>query len=62
MFHTCEGARAYSLAFFGQGNGAIVLDDVSCNGTETKLTDCSYETHTEDCSHGEDAGVRCDGK
>ena len=62
VFHTCEGARAYSSAFFGQGNGTILLDDVACSGTEAKLTTCSYDPSTVDCSHGEDAGVRCDGE
>ena len=62
MFYTCEGARAYSSAFFGQGSGSILLDDVACIGTEGKLTNCIYDSFTGDCSHGEDAGVRCDGK
>ena len=62
MFYVCKGARAYSSAFFGQGNGSILLDDVACIGTEQKLTDCSYDPLTVDCSHGKDAGVRCDGE
>ena len=60
--HIREGARAYSSAFFGQGNGTILLDDVSCNSTEAKLTSCRYDPSTADCSHEEDAGVRCDGE
>lgn len=60
--HSHEGARAYSSAFFGQGSGAIVLDDVLCGGTEGMLTTCSYDSNTGDCNHGEDAGVRCDGE
>ena len=62
VFHTREGARAYSSAFFGQGNGTILLGSVSCNGTEAKLTSCDYDPSTVDCSHEDDAGVRCDGK
>ena len=62
MLPLCEGSRAYSSAFFGQGSGSILLDDVSCTGVEAKLTDCSYDSYTGDCNHGEDAGVRCDGK
>ena len=57
-----EGVRAYSSAFFGQGSGTILLDDVSCTGTEATLTTCSYDSYTGDCHHGEDAGVRCDGE
>ena len=37
----------------------IVLDDVRCTGTEDRLVDCSYDSSTGDCTHSEDAGVRC---
>ena len=38
------------------------MDNVSCDGTEAMLTKCSYDSYPEDCHHGEDAGVRCDGE
>ena len=57
MFQT--DATAYSSAHFGQGSGTIVLDDVRCTGTEDRLVDCSYDRSTVDCTHSEDAGVRC---
>ena len=54
------GAIARSQAFFGQGTGAILLDQVGCTGTETRLVDCSYNPiGVHDCSHTEDAGVTC---
>jgi deleted-in-malignant-brain-tumors protein 1 len=34
------------------------MDDVGCTTTERKLIDCPF-TLNHDCSHGEDAGVRC---
>ena len=37
----------------------ILMDNVHCIGNETKLTDCPYETHTADCSHQLDSGVKC---
>ena len=37
----------------------IVLDDVSCSGFESTLTLCAYDSHTADCSHVKDAGVKC---
>ena len=43
-----------------QGAGAdIVLDDVSCDGSETRLIDCSHNSNP-NCFHFEDIGVRCD--
>ena len=53
------GAVAYSFAYYGQGNGPIVLDNVQCTGNEISLFDCSYDPDTSDCTHFEDAGVMC---
>ena len=52
-------ATAFSNAYFGQGILPILLDDVSCLGSESQLLDCSYDSNTADCSHSEDAGVSC---
>ena len=46
-------------AFFGAGTGQILLDNVHCSGTETRLEDCTALTTTHNCNHGEDAGVSC---
>lgn len=53
-----QNAQALSLAFFGQGTDPIVLDNVRCTGSETRLLDCPHLT-THNCIHLEDAGVRC---
>ncbi|PIK36334.1 putative deleted in malignant brain tumors 1 protein [Apostichopus japonicus] len=45
-------------AAFGEGSGEIHLDDVGCNGDETELLSCSYNS-IENCNHREDAGVIC---
>ena len=59
-FHsTPTAAIAYSRALYGQGSGSILLDNVACTGTESRLIDCSYDSHTADCSHFEDAAVYC---
>ncbi len=52
------GASGIQQAFFGQGTGDIVFDDVMCVGTEARLTDCPAVT-THNCIHAEDASVIC---
>ena len=52
----------YANAFFGQGSGAILLDDLRCNGTETRLIDCPSDGigNSDNCAgHADDAGVAC---
>ena len=58
LFHTTD-ATAISNAAFGRGSGAILLDNVACTGSEQRLINCPYDSHTADCFHSEDAGVRC---
>jgi len=52
-------ASAFSYARFGRGSGSILMDDVRCTGSEGRLIDCRYDSNTGDCSHYEDASVRC---
>ena len=46
-------------ATLGVGSGMIV-EQVRCNGAERRLTDCTIrDSNDGECSHNEDAGVRC---
>ena len=55
----CAGAVALTTGFTN-GAGQIWLDNVQCRGTETRLIDCpANPLGNNDCSHIEDAGVRC---
>ena len=54
-------AKARSMAYFGEGQGPIHLDNVRCLGTETSLGQCpAVGQDDHDCRHSEDAGVICD--
>ncbi|NXC44285.1 DMBT1 protein, partial [Penelope pileata] len=57
-----DAVSAKNDAFFGEGTGDILLDDVKCTGDESFLVQCSHtEMGTHDCYHKEDAGVVCTG-
>ena len=50
----------FSNAHFGRGpnTSPIWLDDLGCSGSEARLLDCP-STRWHNCTHVEDAGVRC---
>ena len=56
--HSLIGAIAYGSAFFGQGTGPILYDNVECTGNEYVLQQCNHLT-IDNCGHYEDAGVSC---
>ena len=61
IFSFCAaGVHVFRLAHFGEGSGPILLDNLLCDGSETRLVNCSGNTiGHHNCFHYEDAGVRC---
>ena len=57
---TLSGATTLTLGAVVDGTGQIVLDNLLCSGTESRLVDCPNNgLGVHNCVHSEDAGVRC---
>ena len=54
------GGEARTRAAFGAGSGTIWMDDVQCDGGESRLADCQFGGWgLHNCRHSEDVGVSC---
>ena len=55
-------AVAIPRAYYGKGTGLIVFSHLECTGMESSLSECDHDgIGYHHCSHGEDAGVICQG-
>ncbi|XP_030643570.1 neurotrypsin [Chanos chanos] len=53
-------AKAWVEAYFGQGSGRVLLDEVRCTGNELSIDQCPKNAWGDhNCEHREDAGVSC---
>ncbi|XP_071505150.1 scavenger receptor cysteine-rich domain superfamily protein-like [Diadema antillarum] len=53
------GVVDYNVNFVS-GSGSILLDDVQCLGSESRLVECSHRAWgSHDCDHTKEVGVRC---
>ena len=60
--HISGSASISNNAYFGQGAGAILLNGVTCNGSEASLLLCHHGNSiigSTSCTHRNDAGVNC---
>ena len=58
--HCVIGAAPYT---FGPGSaGPIHFTGLDCMGEESNLTKCPHSAIPLQCSHSEDAGVKCEGR
>ena len=48
-------------SFFPSLSNTLILDEVRCRGTESRLIDCPANTiGVENCTHTRDVGLICD--
>ena len=54
------GVRVYPPSYFGDGSGAILLNDMQCLGSEQSLYACNRGVNTSHLeSHSNDATIKC---
>ena len=59
------GAAPFFSSVFRDGSGNIMLYNITCTGSPSRLVDCSYSlvqgSRSGTCGLSEDAGIRCYG-
>ena len=52
------GAIAVGSSFFGVATTDILMDDVDCDGSETSLLQCNYDS-SHNCNYENSASIAC---
>ena len=54
------GVDLFYTSYFGRGSGPILFAYLDCDGSESRLSDCSTSSsYNFGTSHSNDAGMRC---
>lgn len=55
-----SSAIKYAGSYFGEGQGAILMDNVHCTGKEKDIAGCSFSGWgNHNCRHSKDVSVKC---
>lgn len=55
-----SSAIKYDGAYFGEGQGEILMDNVDCSGKENDIAECSFSGWgNHNCGHSKDVSVKC---
>ena len=58
LFCLFSDVIAYASAYYGQGTVPVLLDDLRCTNTESRLIDCPHAA-IDNCVHSQDAALSC---
>ena len=49
--------------YFGSGSSGVIINDLTCDGSENRLVDCTHtiadDFHAAGCYHRDDIVIRC---
>ena len=58
-FFNFVAATYHPSAYFGQGTGPVLINNVECSGSESRLLTCSFGVAETYDTHSKDVSIRC---